>query len=279
MLLDFNKAFDRVSHEYLAQILPSIKLSPKILQALRAITEQQEAQVYINKCYGTSFPLKSGVRQGNPASPLLFILALEPFLIKIQANLLGFKFSIHFIQGITLKYSAYADDVLIYLKDSTDVERLKKELKVFCSYSGSKVNFDKSIIYSFKQELKEPRIANFPVKAYLDTEFTYLGVSSKTIDWTRQIEKLRRGLFLNLIQGVPTLDRVQGINTYLFPKLYFRDLHTPMTDKHIQEMIRKAKTLLPKGIGEANLFKIPEKGGYGLLDLQIQLQGRRASYI
>ena len=62
------------------------------------------------------FPLERGVRQGDPLSPYLFIIAVEILAIKIREdnNIQGFKFG----QEI-LKLSSFADDMTCFRKDNS----------------------------------------------------------------------------------------------------------------------------------------------------------------
>ena len=59
-------------------------------------------------------PLSRGVRQGDPLSPYLFIIALETLTIKIRNDdsIKGFK-----IGGETTKLSLFADDMTCFVRD------------------------------------------------------------------------------------------------------------------------------------------------------------------
>ena len=69
-------------------------------------------------------PLKRGVRQGNPISPLIFILILETFLARLSKEIEG----IGVVNEVSLvAYTAYADDVIIFSR----TRMIKKEFNNF----------------------------------------------------------------------------------------------------------------------------------------------------
>ena len=81
----------------------------------------------VNGVRSEPFTLTRSIRQGCPQSPMRYILALEPFLRKLKANLV--------IRGLTLpgsrevvRYTAYADDVSVLVKSSVEVEEVSKEI-------------------------------------------------------------------------------------------------------------------------------------------------------
>lgn len=57
-LLDFTKAFDRISHTYLAEVLINCGFGPRIRRMIMLITSNQTAQLYLNNCKGRVFPSK-----------------------------------------------------------------------------------------------------------------------------------------------------------------------------------------------------------------------------
>ncbi|CAG8563016.1 15558_t:CDS:1, partial [Dentiscutata heterogama] len=74
-----------------------------------------EALIIGNGEISKPFRVGRGVRQGDPLSPLLYILAFEPLLTQLEKNLGGIPLATqHF------KFAAYADDLSIGIGSLTD---------------------------------------------------------------------------------------------------------------------------------------------------------------
>ncbi|KAM9324524.1 tRNA-splicing endonuclease subunit Sen15 [Gastrophryne carolinensis] len=112
------------------------------------------------------------MQKGCPLSPLLFALAIEPLpsLIRDSAEIQGWK-----LGQVVEKVSMYADDTLVYLADAKgSLEALLELITKFGSFSGLKVNWEKSSLYV----VDEPGGAQIsPVSSLRRVEnFKYLGI-------------------------------------------------------------------------------------------------------
>ena len=88
-----------------------------------------------------TFEIERSTRQGDPISPLIFILCLELLFITIRAdeNIKGFK-----IENNEFKLTSYADDASYFLKDKSSAENLLLNIAKFSKVSGLEVNKSKS---------------------------------------------------------------------------------------------------------------------------------------
>jgi hypothetical protein len=90
------------------------------LNIVKAMYDKPTANIIFNGEKLKPFPLKSGMRQGCPLSPLLFNIVLE-FLaraIRQEEEIKGIQ-----VGKETVKISLFADDMILYLKDPKNSTR------------------------------------------------------------------------------------------------------------------------------------------------------------
>ena len=87
------------------------------------------------------FELQRGVRQGDPLSPYLFIIAAEILEIAIRnrSDIQGIK-----IGQDEFKLVQYADDLTVFVPDIESAKCIFELLEFFETCSGLRVNFSKT---------------------------------------------------------------------------------------------------------------------------------------
>jgi hypothetical protein len=116
--LDFEKAFDTLEHELILQVLSHRGFGPRWMSWIRDILQSGTSSVLLNGVPGKTFHCKRGVRQGDPLSPLLFVLAadlLQSIINKArQQNLLKLPLAANCGQDFPIVQ--YADDTLLIME-------------------------------------------------------------------------------------------------------------------------------------------------------------------
>ncbi|GAU20544.1 hypothetical protein TSUD_131020 [Trifolium subterraneum] len=109
------------------------------------------ASVLVNGSPTDEFNFERGLRQGDPLSPFLFILAAEGLNVMMSAMISSNLFSPYAIgprQEVKISHLQFADDTLLVGNKSwANVRALKVTLLLFEAISGLKVNFHKSMLF------------------------------------------------------------------------------------------------------------------------------------
>ena len=104
------------------------------------------------------FNIERGVRQGDPLSPYLFVLAIEILTLCIRKddNIKGIK-----LGQSDIKQVLYADDITLFLQDRKSIERVQQILEAFEKISGLKVNKEKTNFVWLGKETERSEIQLF----------------------------------------------------------------------------------------------------------------------
>ena len=78
ILIDADKAFDKIQHPFMIKTLQKMGIEGTYLNIVKAIYDQPTANIILNgEKLKALLPLSSRIRQGCPLSPLLFNIVLE----------------------------------------------------------------------------------------------------------------------------------------------------------------------------------------------------------
>ena len=83
---DAEKAFDNSQHPFWIKTLQRVTTEVTYLNVIKVIYDKPTANITLNNEKLKVFPLRSGIRQGGPLSPLLFSKILEVLATAIRIN-------------------------------------------------------------------------------------------------------------------------------------------------------------------------------------------------
>ena len=130
LLLDFEKAYDKVDWDFLEAVLSRLGFPSAWIKGVSALYRHASSSVLFSGGNGTLFPISRSLRQGCPLAPFLFILfgeALSSFLrsstVAIQALALP-------IENSTVLAAEFADDNALYTNgDVSNLDRVQNALQ------------------------------------------------------------------------------------------------------------------------------------------------------
>ena len=139
--VDFEKAFDSVAHDFLFKVLKLYGFGNSFCSWVKILYTNISSCVMNGGLLTGYFNIKRGVRQGDPLSPYLFLLAIETLAQAIRKDTIinGIQFGEHEIRQIL-----YADDITLFLKDRCSINRLQYIFDEFGKISGLRVNKGKT---------------------------------------------------------------------------------------------------------------------------------------
>ena len=86
--IDQEKAFDRVSHEYLFRALKAFGFGDRFISYINLIIKlcyiDVSSFININGRVCVPVPLSRGIRQGDSISSQLYIMSIEPLLMRLR---------------------------------------------------------------------------------------------------------------------------------------------------------------------------------------------------
>ena len=116
------------------------------LNILKAIYDKPTANIILSGEKLKAFPLRSGIIQGCPLSPLLINIVLEVLAtaIREEKEIKGIQI------GKEVKLSLFADDTTLYIENPKDsIRKLLELISEFSKVAGYKINTQKSLAFLY----------------------------------------------------------------------------------------------------------------------------------
>jgi hypothetical protein len=160
--IDAERAFDKLQYHFMIKILRKLGIEGMYHNIIKAIFDKPIANIILNGKKLKPLPLKSGMRQGCPLSPLVFNIVLEFLARAIRQEVV--------IKGIqigkeTVKVSLFADDMILHLKDpKNSTQELLDTINSFSNMAGYKINLQKSLafLYTNNEQIEKEYMKTIP---------------------------------------------------------------------------------------------------------------------
>ena len=173
--VDFRKAFDSIPRHCLWQVLKSKGITGDILSCLKSAYDKDEACVLTGGGLTDSFRCTMGVKQGCPASPLLFGLYID----NIEALLREAKDDIDSptLLARIVAILLFADDIALLSYSPKGLQKQLDILQAFCKDHGLTVNVSKTQVVVFERKRSKSPVFTYNGDSIEQVEsFKYLGI-------------------------------------------------------------------------------------------------------
>ncbi|XP_058749655.1 uncharacterized protein LOC131622635 [Vicia villosa] len=282
--IDFEMAYDSVSWDYLRFVLKEMGFGDIWLKWLEESVLNSYMSILVNGSPTKDFEVYKGLRQGDPLSPFLFVLAMEGLtsLVRKSVELGEFK-PFKFGGGEVLDILQFADDTIMLGEATTDnLWSLKVVLRGFELVSGLRINFVKSNVYGVNVGEWFLNTATFFLGCKRSViPFTFLGIPvggnhrSRRM-WVRSIQNINNRLSVWKGKSISIGGRVMLINAVLnaIPSFMFSFFKAPsLVIKEIRGLIAnflwggcKEKRCI-HWVDWNTVCKTKENGGLGIRDV------------
>ena len=149
VFVDFRKAYDSVDRTTLFNILREMGTDNKTLQLIKETLTNTYSKVKFMGEISEPFEIKTGVRQGDCLSPLLFNCVLDKVIKEWEKELAekGIKDQVRIgykKENITINCLAFADDLVLLSENIESAIIQVNTLKEIAVKTGLQISFEKT---------------------------------------------------------------------------------------------------------------------------------------
>lgn len=148
--VNLQKAFDTIDLGFMLKVLKILQFPIQFIKWIRNFLTKSRFSVAINGGLAWFFKGGSGIRQGDPLSPYLFVMVMNVLsrLLNLKRQFGVFKWHPR-CRRVNLTHLCFVDDMLIFVNGDLDsVLGVKRILHVFYLLSDLKLNVGKIEIFA-----------------------------------------------------------------------------------------------------------------------------------
>jgi len=288
--LDFSKAFDSISFQYIESTLKLFGFCDTIIHWISTLLHNFSSVTMPNGNISPQIPVGRGCRQGDPIAGYLFIICIEILLLRIHnnPNIHPWK-SKH---GNSNLIDAYADDINLFIQSPNAIPQLQEILKImeqFQQISGLEINVDKTKYALFGNAQNDPNITLQTALKLENDPFRLLGIhltgnlDQLEINWTMALKSAKAEIVAwNLKRSTPH-GKANIVKSNVLSKFTHIAMALPTPPKSfilqleslITSFIAGKRHKYPKSL----IFTPTDLGGLGVPDIQAFWSSLQCSWL
>jgi hypothetical protein len=136
---DFAKAYDLVQRDILWDIMGKFGYPPTFVTWIKTLYTDAKMFLLNGQSIAGKVDCLSSLRQGCPLSIHLYVLFLEPLLLRLSTEMKGISFF-----GRKVAVRAFVDDVAVFTDNDEDIILSDQVIGDFCKWTSSRLNKTKS---------------------------------------------------------------------------------------------------------------------------------------
>ena len=147
--VDLRKAFDSIHWDFIKALLKALHFPIVFTKWIMTCVSNVEFHLHLNGRIHGSFSGRRGLRQGDPLSPLLFVLAMEYFSRLMQKASLHPRCRHHpHCKALNITHLMFANDLILFSKAHVPtIHIIKEALEQFSHSADLEANLHKSQIF------------------------------------------------------------------------------------------------------------------------------------
>lgn len=300
MFLDFRKAYDTVSREFILKALDVMGINGNgngdctYIKLLKAVWADGATCSVVNGFVSDSTFFEAGIKQGCPMAPVIYLVVAQALccFLKWQGHGIGApRVSVPVAVGAAaprLTSSSYADDAQVFLDGPDKLPALLQDLDAFGSATGQRLNRDKC---ELMQVGCIPAAQRIPVGTTVHGIKVSEAVKTMGIiftnacgdqplhgaDWPTLVDKVERAYRRVKCIGLSALGRGLAASAYGLSQLLF---HAEFSDACPADILRRLEFLshdvVALEVARSVVWHKPAQGGFGGMNFKRHNTARHA---
>ena len=290
ILVDFEKAFDRVNYDSMYEILKWFNFGPDLIKWVRLLFTDYRLATINNGYTSEYFSPTRGLFQGNPIASIIFNCVIELLAIQIRKN--------SKIKGITIGtheilLTLFADDLSMLMEfTESSWNEATHEFSDFEQKTGMLINYDKSQIYRLGSiQNTNAKFYSHRKLVWTNTPVNLLGIiiaNSQQETYNANVEPLINKAQIILkrwsLRDLSILGKIQVINSLVASIFLYRlAVISCLTAAHAKQIKEIFQNFVWNGkhpkIKYEILVGLKSDGGAGMADILCQDKAQKISWI